>query len=121
MTKARMREMSAATRGPDQCLAEDWLGFPGHRWNALMLWQLSAGSRRFSELQGLLPRISPKVLTERLAGLTERGLVRREITNGFPREVTYGLTSRGEELRLLLAQLYDWANSAPADGALQRS
>ena len=95
---------------PDDCLAEDWLTFLGHRWNALVLWQLSDGPRRYSELQGRLPRVSPKVLTERLGGLVTRGLVQRNETNGFPREVTYALTPQGIGLRGILTQLYDWAD-----------
>lgn len=94
---------------PDECLAEDWLGFLGHRWNALILWHLSDGPKRFSELQHLLPRISPKVLTERLVALTERGLLLRQVTNGYPTEVSYRLSRKGQDLRGLLVQLYDWA------------
>lgn len=96
-------------RRPDDCLAEDWLGFLGHRWNALMLWHLSGGPKRFSELQALLPRISAKVLTERLTGMTARALVHRHETNIYPREVAYSLTPRGEALREILSTLYDWA------------
>ncbi|MBR9841509.1 MAG: helix-turn-helix transcriptional regulator [Rhodobacteraceae bacterium] len=99
----------AAICRPDECLAEDWLGFLGHRWNALLLWHLSGGPKRYSELQALLPRISPKVLTDRIAGLTRRDLVQRTETNTYPREVTYDLTARGEALRTILAELYDWA------------
>ncbi|WP_240804310.1 winged helix-turn-helix transcriptional regulator [Qingshengfaniella alkalisoli] len=96
-------------RRPNDCPAEDWLGFLGHRWNALVLWHLSGGPKRYSELLALLPRISPKVLTERLAGMTARGLARRDETNTYPREVTYSLTAQGEALRCLLSDLYDWA------------
>ncbi|WP_370226042.1 winged helix-turn-helix transcriptional regulator [Pararhodobacter marinus] len=102
---------------PDECLAEDWLGFLGHRWNALILWHLSDGPKRYSDLQALLPRISAKVLTERLAGMTARALVSRHETNLFPREVTYALTPRGESLRGILSDLYDWAErQAPVLG-----
>ncbi|WP_010137645.1 winged helix-turn-helix transcriptional regulator [Oceanicola sp. S124] len=100
---------SAAVCRPDECVAEDWLGFLGHRWNALLLWHLSGGPKRYSELQALLPRISPKVLTDRITGLTRRDLVQRTETNTYPREVTYGLTARGEALRTILSELYDWA------------
>ncbi|MCW1932109.1 winged helix-turn-helix transcriptional regulator [Pararhodobacter zhoushanensis] len=102
---------------PDQCLAEDWLGFLGHRWNALTLWQLEAGPRRFSDLQDRLPGISPKVLTERLEGLQARGLVSRQVSNGFPRTVTYALTVQGAGLRGVLMHLYDWAETLPVMGA----
>lgn len=113
-----MPEIPAVCR-PDDCLAEDWLSFLGHRWNALVLWHLSGGPKRFGELQALLPRISPKVLSERLAGMTERGLVRRAETNVYPREVTYGLTTRGEALRTILAELYDWAAAVAGDDAAE--
>lgn len=107
-----MLERTAATATifrPDECLAEDWLGFLGHRWNALLLWHLSDGPKRFSELQSLLPHISPKVLTERTVGLTKRGLVQRSETTVYPRQVSYGLTARGEALRNILSEIYDWA------------
>ncbi|WP_068301162.1 helix-turn-helix domain-containing protein [Pararhodobacter sp. CCB-MM2] len=102
---------------PDQCLLEDWLSFLGHRWNALVLWQLEAGPLRFSELQAQLPGISPKVLTERLAGLQARALIRREAVNSYPAAVTYGLTARGEALRQVLRPVYDWAEAAAQEGA----
>ncbi|MCA1334221.1 winged helix-turn-helix transcriptional regulator [Pseudooceanicola marinus] len=108
----------AAVCRPDECLAEDWLAFLGHRWNALLLWHLSGGPRRYSELQALLPRISPKVLTDRIAGLTRRNLVQRTETNTYPREVTYRLTARGEALRTILSELYDWAADVVHEDAL---
>lgn len=113
------------TRRPDDCAAEDWLAFLGHRWNALLIWHLAAGPKRFSELQHLLPGISPKVLTERLAGLTRRGIALREMTQTFPRSVTYQLSAQGTELSAILRHLYHWARrdsesdigSAPSRGA----
>lgn len=108
---------SGTARRPDECPAEDWTGFLGHRWNALLFWHLSSGPKRFSELQMLLPRISPKVLSERIAGMTDRGLVRRAETNSYPRQVTYRLTARGEALRGILVQLYEWADGVAREDA----
>ena len=102
---------------PDQCLLEDWLSFLGHRWNALVLWQLEGGARRFSDLQAHLPGISPKVLTERLAGLQARGLIRREAVNSYPAAVHYILTPRGESLRQVLRPVYDWAEETAREPA----
>ncbi|WP_240989551.1 winged helix-turn-helix transcriptional regulator [Salipiger mangrovisoli] len=94
------------------------MGFLGHRWNALLIWHLSDGPKRFSELQLRLPRISPKVLTERITGMTGRDLVRRTETHTYPREVTYSLTARGEALRGILAELYEWANGVAHEDAV---
>lgn len=94
---------------PAECLAEDWLAFLGHRWNALVLWHLTDGPLRYGELQARLPGITPKVLGERLTGLTRRGLLAREVSNGFPREVSYRLTEQGQSLGPIILQLYEWA------------
>ncbi|WP_460272261.1 winged helix-turn-helix transcriptional regulator [Celeribacter sp. ULVN23_4] len=101
-------------RRPDQCAVEEWLSFLGHRWNALVLWQLTEGARRYSELRTRLPGISPKVLSERLLALTERGLVRRQSVNSFPKEVSYALTEAGHEVQAILSQLYELADQCEA-------
>lgn len=110
---ARMTCDTPTPMRPSDCLAEEWLAFLGHRWNALVMWQMTQGAMRFCDLQTALPGISAKVLTERLNGLVERGLIVRVMTNSFPREVTYTLSGRGQSLRPVLVQLYQWAE---ADG-----
>lgn len=97
---------------PTECLAENWLAFLGHRWNALVLWHLTDGPLRYSQLQARLPGITPKVLSERLAGLTRRGLLVREGRNGLPREVTYRLTPQGQALGPIILNLYEWAENS---------
>ncbi|WFE74712.1 helix-turn-helix domain-containing protein [Roseinatronobacter sp. S2] len=104
-------------RRPADCLAEDWLAFLGHRWNALILWHLSGGPMRYGSLQNMLPGITPKVLSERLNGLTRRALIARRVHNSFPREVTYGLTPQGAALGSIIRQLYTWANDNSAQPA----
>jgi DNA-binding HxlR family transcriptional regulator len=91
-------------RRPDHCPVEGWLAFLGHRWNALVLWHLSTGSKRHSELMERLPGITPKVLSERLDGLSRRGLVRRAPVVSFPRGVVYALSDRGREIVAILDQ-----------------
>ncbi len=99
------------------CALEAWLSFLGHRWNALILWQLDGGAKRFSELEALLPGISPKVLTERLSALAGHGLVSRSVTATFPRGTRYALTAAGRDLAVPLRQLYGWAREQkPLEG-----
>jgi DNA-binding HxlR family transcriptional regulator len=83
---------------------ENWLGFLGHRWNALLLWHLSTGPKRHRELMELLPGITAKVLSERLEGLSGRGLIERQETAGFPRSVAYSLSIGGCEVAAILDQ-----------------
>ena len=101
-----------ARRRPVECPVEAWLGFLGHRWNALILWHLQGGSKRHSELAALLPGVAPKVLSERLDGLEERGLISRSPIATFPRGVTYALTPTGKELVRILDQLELWSRQS---------
>ena len=77
------------------------------RWTPLILRELLQGSRRFSELQRGLPRISRNLLTQRLASLERAGLIkRRPRPNG--RGFDYTLTQAGEELRPVVTALGTW-------------
>ncbi|MDR7223895.1 helix-turn-helix domain-containing protein [Aminobacter aminovorans] len=91
-------------RRPEVCPVEDWLSFLGHRWNALVLWQLSVAPKRHGELVAQLPGITAKVLSERLDGLLRRGLIERDATAVFPRGVVYSLTAGGRRVVALLGQ-----------------
>lgn len=115
----RTAESPAAPAGIDtpapkhasECPVEEWLAFLGHRWNALILWHLQTGPKRHGELVGCLAGITPKVLTERLDGLEQRGLVSRELLASFPRGVLYTLSARGRSLVLVLDRLEMWAKA----------
>lgn len=91
------------------CPVEDWLGFLGHRWNALILWHLQAAPLRHTLLMERLPGITAKVLSERLTGLQERGLLTRVNIVAVPLGVAYGLTPAARQLVPVLNQLEWWA------------
>jgi DNA-binding HxlR family transcriptional regulator len=75
-------------------------------WTTYILWVLrSNGPTRFGELKRRVAGVSAKVLTERLRMLAEAGVVHRQFEATIPPQVTYSLTSRGEELKGVLDQL----------------
>lgn len=105
---------------PD-CPVEVALAAISGRWTTLVLRELMHGPRTFSDLRAALPRLSAKILTERLRELTARGLAEREQVNAFPSRVSYRLTAAGLALRPLLISLYDtgsalmrWSGGTPA-------
>ena len=55
----------------------------------------TAPSVGFEELRRALPGISPRVLSVKLKGLEQYGMVRREILDSRPPRVRYMLTERG--------------------------
>jgi DNA-binding HxlR family transcriptional regulator len=70
----------------------------GGAWTPNLVWHLSAEPRRFSELRSDIPRISAKVLSARLRGLEETGVVTRTVVASTPPSVEYALTELGREL-----------------------
>jgi DNA-binding HxlR family transcriptional regulator len=80
----------------------------GHRWVMLILRELFVGPQRFSDLRRRLPGLSSSVLTDRLAGLEEQGVVaRRELPPPAAASV-YELTQDGRELEPALHALTRW-------------
>lgn len=70
----------------------------GGVWTPEIIWSLSGGPRRFSELRRAQPAISAKVLSARLKDLAQRGVLSRTVLATIPPTVEYALTDLGEEL-----------------------
>jgi DNA-binding HxlR family transcriptional regulator len=81
----------------------------GRRWTGAILRALMDGPLRFSEVAAAIPELSDRLLSERMKELEGRGLVTREVTDGPPLQVRYGLSQMGHELEPALAELQRWA------------
>ena len=106
--------MATTKHTPDQCIRGDAalaraFAFLGKRWNAVVLGSLKEGPAGFREISRAAPGISDSVLSDRLAALTEAGLVARTVVEGPPVSVSYSLTGRGHALMPALAQISLWA------------
>jgi DNA-binding HxlR family transcriptional regulator len=69
---------------------------------------LLVGPRRFSELQGDIPRLAPNVLTARLRRLEREGLVTAVPYSDRPPRLEYRITEAGRELAGALRLLARW-------------
>jgi len=89
------------------------------KWRIPILHVLTPGHLRANQLQGALPKVSPKVLTQTLRGLERDGLISRDVRNTVPAHVEYGLTPMGNSIIPLLRNLCRWAedNSKKRDEA----
>lgn len=68
-------------------------------WTTYILWILrNEGPTRFGALKRHVTGVSAKMLTERLRLLEAAGIIARTYTPTIPPQVTYSLTTRGEEL-----------------------
>ena len=70
------------------------------RWKIVVLWYLSQRTRRFNELQKLLPGISKGILTRQLRELEEDGMVHREVYKEVPPKVEYSQLHKEKALSL---------------------
>src|SRR4051795_1631241 len=109
-------------RFDDACGLAHALELLGERWAMLVLRELAYGPRRFSELKGDLHAISANVLSQRLAELEGRGLVRKTKLPPPASVQVYEATAWGLEVMPLIASLGRWAARSPwHDPTLQMS
>ena len=93
----------------DACGTAFAMELVGERWSMLIVRELMLGGRRFSDLRASLPGISAKVLTERLAGLEQAGvLVKRKLPPPAATQV-YELTEWGYLAEPAIQELGRWA------------
>ena len=81
------------------------------RWKPSILYELKDGSRRYSELQSALPRISPQALTTQLKELEADGLVERRAYAEVPVRVEYRLSGFGATLSDVMDSLESWGKA----------
>jgi DNA-binding HxlR family transcriptional regulator len=97
----------------DACGTAFAMELVGERWSMLIIRELMLGGRRFSDLRASLPGISAKVLTERLAGLEQAGvLVKRKLPPPAAAQV-YELTEWGYLAEPAIQELGRWAARSP--------
>ncbi|BDU19039.1 helix-turn-helix domain-containing protein [Dyella sp. GSA-30] len=97
------------------CSVELALSAIAGKWKPAILWELSAGPKRFGELQATLIGISHKVLSQQLTQLHRDGMVERGDAGGDA--MGYTLTTLGGTLRPALNALAQWGKEHGAMGS----
>ena len=92
------------------CPVEATLELIGGKYKALILWHLSQGKLRYSQLRDQLAGITPKMLTQQLRDLEARRLIHREVYPIVPPKVEYSLTELGKSLMPVLVAMRDWGS-----------
>jgi len=91
------------------CPTRQVIGRVGGKWSLLVLYALSTGTKRFSQLRSEVEGISQKMLTQTLRELERDGLVHRHAYATIPPKVEYRLTPLGESLEDAIAVVRHWA------------
>lgn len=75
------------------------------KWAIVVLYQLSTGTKRFSELERLLPNVTRAVLTRQLRQLEQDKLIIRKVFPEVPPHVEYSLTPIGMKFQKVLDEI----------------
>ncbi len=82
----------------------------GNKWTALILRDLSAGPKRFSELEKSVGTINPRTLSQRLDDLEKHAIITKRSFAEVPPRIEYTLTEKGEDLVPVLKQMAAWGD-----------
>lgn len=97
------------------------MSFLGGVWTPNIIWYLSGGPRRFTELKDDLKTIAPKVLSDKLKKMEMDGIVERKIQVTSPPTVEYSLTPLGEEFLPILRSIAQLGNKLKRQGRVAES
>ncbi|QEY26409.1 winged helix-turn-helix transcriptional regulator [Neisseria zalophi] len=97
------------------CPVVSTLDIIGGKWKVLILYHLSVETRRFNELQRLMPPVTQRMLTLQLRELEKDGIVHREVYPQVPPKVEYSLTELGLTLMPVIRTIYKWGEEYAAE------
>jgi len=87
----------------------------GEQWTVMALAELSAGPKRYRQLERALVGVSQRMMTLTLRRLERDGHVRRLVEPTVPPSVTYELTELGRSFADQVASLVTWSRLRKAE------
>ncbi len=108
---SRLRRMPPRRSYDQYCSAARALDTVGDRWTLLIVRELLAGPRRYTDLHADLPGVSTDVLASRLKDMERDGLATRRRLPPPGAASVYELTGRGRALLPVLQALGAWGQA----------
>lgn len=87
----------------------------GSKWNLIIIWRLSEGPIRFTELQKQLGDVNSKTITKHLRDLEKHKIITRTVYPEVPPRVEYALTEAGKAFIPILVTINEWGASILLD------
>ncbi|MFV2015080.1 MAG: winged helix-turn-helix transcriptional regulator [Candidatus Heimdallarchaeota archaeon] len=88
-----------------QCPVEIAFTHIGKKWTINILRDMFRGTTRFSDFLVNNPKLSTRMLSQRLQDLEEDGLIVRKVIDSKPVTIFYSLTTMGHSLNKVLYEL----------------
>lgn len=93
------------------CPVEASLSLIGGKYKPLILWHLIDQPLHYMELQRLIPKATPKMLSRQLHDLEDCGMIHREVIPEKPPKTIYSLTPFGKSVIPILDALCQWGKT----------
>ena len=93
------------------CPVEATLFLIGGKYKPLVLWHLIEKPLHYMELQRLIPKATPKMLSQQLHDLEDYGMINREVIPEKPPKTLYSLTEFGRSIIPVLDAMCNWGIS----------
>lgn len=91
----------------------------GGKWKPTILWLLLDSTKRFSELEKLIPEVTQKMLAQHLRELENDRLVTRTVYPSVPPKVEYSLSEYGKTLVPVMEVMCEWGETHQRPGSRQ--
>ncbi len=90
------------------CPVEATLFLIGKKYKPLILWYLIEKLLHYMELQRMIPKATPKMLSQQLHNLEESGMLHREVIPDKPTRTLYSLAPFGRSIIPVLDAMCNW-------------
>jgi DNA-binding HxlR family transcriptional regulator len=104
-------EMPVSKKEMSDCPIDAMLSVVDGRWKGTILWRLSDGPLRTSELHRSIPGISERMLIRHLQDLVRDGILIRHQENTVPPCVRYSISKYGWTLVPVLEAICAWGRT----------
>lgn len=107
MARSKFERESAAEHMRKICPVTETQNVIAGKWKIVILYHLQE-TRRFGELQRLLPGISKAILTSQLRELEHDRMIHRKVYQEVPPKVEYSLAEAGRQFVPILESMGEW-------------
>jgi DNA-binding HxlR family transcriptional regulator len=109
--------MPVSKKEVSPCPIDAFLSVIDGRWKGTILWRLTDGPKRTSELWRSIPEMTERMLIRHLQELVKDGIIVRRAERTIPPCVHYSISKYGETMLPVLEHMCAWGRIHLAGGA----